>query len=353
MSQAGEKTEQATPRKLEKAREDGKIVSSRYLVVAVQFVVAFYYVSSFDSDAASAVQHWRLWLESAFDAPRLGDAFLIPTMHRTRLTLQYLFWAAAATCTSALLAQMAVSQGYFSVARIKPDPAKVFNLGRLSGQLAEGMKSLGLALVILGIFAVAMILYWTEILSWCAYLARMSVLGQWIEQGRQVVSYGKIMCLLFIVIGLVDFGLAKRKFQEDLKMTKQELKEEFKEGNGNPEVKAKIRRIMKEFSGKRMMAQVPKATVVITNPTHYAVAIRYEAGEMSVPLVLAKGVDHTALRIRKIALEREIPIIENPPLAQALYKSVEVGQEIPLHLYRAVAEVLAYVYRILGRTGAR
>ncbi|MFN8939762.1 MAG: EscU/YscU/HrcU family type III secretion system export apparatus switch protein, partial [Acidobacteriota bacterium] len=89
------------------------------------------------------------------------------------------------------------------------------------------------------------------------------------------------------------------------------------------------------------------------NPTHYAVAIRYEAEEMTVPLVLAKGVDHTALRIRKIALEKEIPIIENPPLAQALYKSVEAGQEIPLHLYRAVAEVLAYVYRILGRSTAR
>ena len=136
-------------------------------------------------------------------------------------------------------------------------------------------------------------------------------------------------------------------------MGRQDLKEEHKESNGNPEVKAKIRRLMKEFAGKRMMSQVPNATVVITNPTHYAIAIQYNSEAMSVPVVLAKGVDHIALRIRKIALDREIPIIENPPLAQALYKSVEVGQEVPMHLYRAVAEVLAYVYRVLGRNAGR
>jgi flagellar biosynthetic protein FlhB len=353
MSQAGEKTEQATPRKLEKAREEGKIVSSRYLVVAIQFVVAFYYLNSFEGDAGMALEQWRMWLASAFDAPRLGEAMLQPALDRARRTLSHLFWAAAATTTSALLAQMAVSQGYFSLSRLKPDPGRIFSLNRITGQWGEGMKSLGLAVLILTIFGGGLWIYGDDLLAWCSFLARMSVLAQWFEQGRQLVSYGKLACLLFVVVGVVDLGLAMRKFQEDLKMTKQELKEEFKEGNGNPEVKAKIRKIMKEFAGKRMMSQVPKATVVITNPTHYAVAIRYEADEMTVPLVLAKGVDHTALRIRKIALEREIPIIENPPLAQALYKSVEAGQEIPLHLYRAVAEVLAYVYRILGRNAAR
>jgi flagellar biosynthetic protein FlhB len=132
-------------------------------------------------------------------------------------------------------------------------------------------------------------------------------------------------------------------------MTKQEIKDEYKETNGNPEIKSRMRRIMREFAGQRMMQKVPKASVVITNPTHYAIAIEYRPEEMSVPVVVAKGVDHMALRIRKIAVQAQIPIVENPPLAQALYKAVEPGQEIPLHLYRAVAEVLAYVYRILDR----
>ncbi len=353
MSQTGERTEQATPRKLEKAREEGKIVSSRFLVVAVQFVVAYYYFNSFEGEAGSALEQWRLWLASAFDAPRLGEGLLNPAIERARRTLSHLFWAAAATTSSALLAQMVVSQGYFSLSRLKPDVGKIFSLNRLQGQWQEGIKSVGLAGVILLVFAVVLWRNGPELLAWCSFLARMPLLAQWLEQGRQLASYGKLACLLFVVVGVVDLGLAMRKFREELKMTKQELKEEFKEGNGNPEVKAKIRKVMKEFASRRMMSQVPKATVVITNPTHYAVAIRYEAEEMTVPLVLAKGVDHTALRIRKIALEKEIPIIENPPLAQALYKSVEPGQEIPLHLYRAVAEVLAYVYRILGRNAAR
>ncbi|MFN8685912.1 MAG: flagellar biosynthesis protein FlhB [Acidobacteriota bacterium] len=353
MSQTGERTEQATPRKLEKAREEGRIVSSRYLVVAVQFVVAFYGFKSLEGEAGLALEQWRLWLSSAFEAPRLGDALLSPALERARQTLSHLLWAAAATTGSGLAAQMVVSQGYFSLSRLKPDVGKIFSLNRLQTQWREGLKSLALAGLILFLFAVVLWMNGAELLAWCSFLARMPVLAQWLEQGRQLTGYGKLACLLFVIVGAVDLGLAMRKFREELKMTKQELKEEFKEGNGNPEVKAKIRKIMKEFASRRMMSQVPKATVVITNPTHYAVAIRYEAEEMTVPLVLAKGVDHTALRIRKIALEKEIPIIENPPLAQALYKSVEAGQEIPLHLYRAVAEVLAYVYRILGRSSAR
>ncbi|MBM3762694.1 MAG: EscU/YscU/HrcU family type III secretion system export apparatus switch protein [Acidobacteria bacterium] len=353
MSQNGERTEQATPRRLEKAREDGKIVSSRYLVIAVQFIVAFFYLSGSSEDAAPALKHWKTWLASSFEAPQAGSRFLVPSIDWTRQTLLYFFWAGAITSASMLASQLAVSQGYFSIARAKPDFSKVFSVGRLRGQLKEGLKSLRASLVVIFLFTVLLALYWQEGVAWSAFLPRMSVLGLLSEQSRQLIGLGKVCCLLFLVFGAADLMMAMRKFNEELKMTKQELKEEYKEGNGNPEVKAKIRRIMKDFAGKRMMSQVPKATVVITNPTHYAIAIQYESGDMAVPIVLAKGVDHVALRIRKIAMDREIPIIENPPLAQALYKSVEVGQEIPMHLYRAVAEVLAYVYRVLGRTAAR
>jgi len=353
MSQAGERTEQATPRRLEKAREDGKIVSSRHLVVAVQFTVAFFYLMGADEEAAGGLRQWKTWLASSFEDRGFGWQVLAPSIGWTQQALTFFLWSGMITSGSVLISHLAVSQGYFSLTRLKPDFSKIFNPGRLAGQLKDGIKSLWVCLLVLGIFALFFYMYWQECVAWSAFLARLPLFGQWAEQSRQIVNLGKLCCGLLLLMGAGDLIMAMRKFNNDLKMTKQELKEEYKEGNGNPEVKAKIRRIMKEFAGKRMMSQVPKATVVITNPTHYAIAIQYDSGEMTVPVVLAKGVDHLALRIRKIALERHIPIIENPPLAQALYKSVETGQEIPMHLYRAVAEVLAYVYRVLGRNAAR
>jgi len=352
MSQSGERTEEATPRRLEKAREDGKIISSRYLVIAVQFIVGFFYFSNFDEQAGPALRNWKVWLASSFESGLHAEQFLSPTLGWTRQTLLYFAWAGAVTSGSVFLSQMAVSQGYFSLSRAKPDFSKVFSTNRLSGQLSEGLKSLRASVLLLVLAVIGLGLYWQEMLSWSVFLSRLSVLGQLYEQSSQLLSIGKICCLVFLLLGAADLIMAMRKHGNQLKMSKQELKEEYKEGNGNPEIKAKLRRLMKDMIGKRMMAQVPKATVVITNPTHYAIAIQYDSSDMTVPVVLAKGMDHMALRIRKIAMDREIPIIENPPLAQALYKSVEVGQEIPMHLYRAVAEVLAYVYRVLGRNAA-
>ena len=353
MSQSGERTEEASPRRLEKAREDGKIVSSRYLAIAVQFIASFFYFSGFDELAGPALRHWKIWLASSFDQTVHPDQLLTLTLHWTWQTMTYFLWAGAVTSGAVFASQMVVSQGYFSLTRAKPDFSKIFSTNRLGGQLKEGLKSLRASLLLLAIVVIAIWYYGQDLLSWSIFLTRLSLLSQIYEQSSHLMTIGKLCCLVFFLFGAADLMMAMRKHNEELKMTKQELKEEYKEGNGNPEVKAKIRRRMKEFAGKRMMAQVPNATVVITNPTHYAIAIQYNSDDMSVPLVLAKGMDHVALRIRKIAMDREIPIIENPPLAQALYKSVEVGQEIPMHLYRAVAEVLAYVYRVLGRNGAR
>jgi flagellar biosynthesis protein FlhB len=130
-------------------------------------------------------------------------------------------------------------------------------------------------------------------------------------------------------------------------MTKQEVRDEAKETEGNPQIKGRIRRIQRDLARRSMMKEVAKATAVIVNPTHYAVAILYEMESMAAPRVLAKGKNYLARRIRELALEHAVPIIENQPLAQALYKSVEVGQEIPAHLYRAVAEVLAYIFKLM------
>jgi flagellar biosynthetic protein FlhB len=158
---------------------------------------------------------------------------------------------------------------------------------------------------------------------------------------------------LFLVIGVVDLLWQRHRYTKQLRMSKQEIREESKESEGNPQIKARVRRIQRDMARKQMMKEVPKATAIIVNPTHYAVAIRYtlpgSPGETgSAPRVVAKGKNFLAARIRERAREHQVPIVENPPLARALYKSVDVGQEIPAHLYRAVAEILAYIYRLMN-----
>jgi flagellar biosynthetic protein FlhB len=153
---------------------------------------------------------------------------------------------------------------------------------------------------------------------------------------------------VFLVFGVVDLYRQLQRHRRDLRMSKQEIKDEMKEMEGNPQMKARVRRIQRDRARRQMMKEVPKATAVVVNPTHYAVAIRYQLDSMVAPLVVAKGKNYLALRIREKAREHQVPIIENPPLAQALYHSVEVGQEIPPHLYRAVAEILAYIFKLMN-----
>ena len=149
----------------------------------------------------------------------------------------------------------------------------------------------------------------------------------------------------------MDLFYQKHKFKEDMKMTKQEVKDEYKNTEGDPQIKGKIRRRMQESSQRRMMQDVPKADVVITNPTHFAVALQYDPETSTAPVVLAKGEDYLAMKIKEIARENQVEIVENKPLARMLYHNVDIGAEIPPELYQAVAEVLAAVYRIKHPNG--
>lgn len=155
-------------------------------------------------------------------------------------------------------------------------------------------------------------------------------------------------CGIMIVLAIIDFAFSRREMEQKMKMTKQEVKEEYKETEGDPQVKSRIRSLQQQMARKRMMAEVPKADVVITNPTHFSVAISYDRATMAAPQIVAKGADHLAFRIREIAREHQVPIVENKPVARALYK-MEVGEAIPEELFKAVAEVLAYVYSLKKR----
>ena len=167
--------------------------------------------------------------------------------------------------------------------------------------------------------------------------------------GETVIDLGIRVAAVYMVIAFLDYAYQKWKFREDMKMTKQEVKDEYKNQEGDPQIKGKQRQRMREASMRRMMQQLPEADVVITNPTHYAVAVKYDPDKYDAPYVLAKGENYLAQRIKDIAKENDIEIVENKPLARMLYANVEIGELIPPELYQAVAEVLAFVYHLKGK----
>ena len=163
--------------------------------------------------------------------------------------------------------------------------------------------------------------------------------------GNIIIDTGLKISLVYLIVGIADFVYQKHKFNEDMKMTKQEVKDEYKNTEGDPQIKGRQRARMREASQRRMMQDVPKADVVITNPTHIAVALKYDAEISKAPVVLAKGEDFVAQKIKEVAKENNVSIVENKPLARMLFSNVEIGAEIPPELYQSVAEVLAAVYQ--------
>jgi flagellar biosynthetic protein FlhB len=244
--------------------------------------------------------------------------------------------------------QFITTQMGFSLARLTPDFGRLNPLTRLRELPRQNLPVLFQAAIFLPLFTAAV---YAVVKNQLASYLRLPLMG--VEPAARSVARSVEELLwkaaaLFLVLGAVDLFRQRRRYIKDLRMSKQEVREEFKEVEGNPQIKMRIRRLQRELLRKQMMRQVPNATAVIVNPSHFAVAIRYQMESMTAPVVVAKGKNYLALRIRRKAIEHQVPIVENPPLAQALYKSAEVGQEIPAHLYRAVAEILAYIYRLMN-----
>jgi flagellar biosynthetic protein FlhB len=212
---------------------------------------------------------------------------------------------------------------------------------------AKNMASFLQSLFFLPLLGLAVYAIASENLAAFAGLTHAGIWGALEVVGGSLKALLWRAAILFAVIGCLDFLRVYRRHNKSLRMSKYEVREELKETEGNPQIKGRIRRIQRDLARRNMMKEIPKATAVIVNPTHYSVAIRYEMESMAAPRVLAKGKNYLARRIRQIAMDHQVPIIENQPLAQALYKSAEVGQEIPAHLYRAVAEVLAYIFKLM------
>jgi flagellar biosynthetic protein FlhB len=341
-----QKTEQPSAKRKLKAREEGQFPTSRDFVSALQFITFLALLQAWGPEWFDHLrQAMRRTIEAAFTAnpqfPELSRGLM--------LDLLKLFGPPAALLLLAtLVAQLAVTRLGVSLKKLTPDLKRLNPMSRLKDLPRQNLPALVRAVIMLPLFGMAV---WGIVQDHLAAYGAQPFSS--VEAGFRLscASLGKLLwkgAATFFVFGLVDYVRQKRRFEKDMRMSKQELRDESKDTEGNPQIKARVRRIQRDRLRHQMMKEVPKATAVIVNPTHYAVALRYSMDSMATPMVVAKGKNYLALRIRQRANDAQVPIIENPPLAQALYGSVDVGQEIPAHLYRAVAEVLAYVYKLMN-----
>ena len=345
-----QRTEKPTPRKLEKARKEGRFPVSREFVSAVQFTVFVALAGFYGRDAlAGLTATARYLIDRAFHAEvsvaECRRLFAVVGGH----VFQPLLAGGAGLVAASLAAHLSVTRLGFAAKNLRPDFGRLSPLRRVHEVRRHNVPQFLQAAVLLPLFCYAVWVVASGNLDRFLQLPFMGVQAAVRVIGRSIDEFLWKATGAILLWGLVDLVRQKRRFNEEMRMTRQEVKDEAKETEGNPEIKARIRRMRRDLLRRQMMKQVPKATAVVVNPTHYAVALRYEMESMAAPMVVAKGKNYLAQRIRRKAVEHQVPIVENPPLAQALYKTAEVGQEIPVALYRAVAEILAYIFRLRQR----
>jgi flagellar biosynthetic protein FlhB len=349
VSDASQRTEKPTPRRLKKARGEGKFVSSKDLISGLQFLVFFSILTTFGpSWMANLKQASRTAIVDAFANDLTGVRVAAILAQLLRQTLVPVALGGCILIVTGLSFQLASTRGSLAWAKLSPSFKNFNPIAKLKNIPSQGIPNVVQAILLLAVFGTAVFWLLEKNADSLLLMPLVSLPASLHKMMSLVTEVMWKAGALFLLFGLVDFFRQTRRFLREMRMTKQEIRDELKESEVNPQIKMRIRRIQRDLRRRKMMADVPTATAVIVNPTHYAVAIRYRHEEMSTPKVVAKGKNYLALRIRQKAIEHQIPLIENPPLAQALYKSVEVGQEVPPHLYRAVAEILAYIYRLMG-----
>jgi flagellar biosynthetic protein FlhB len=343
------KTEKPTQQKLKKAREDGQYPAAKEFVSALQFMI---FLGLLSAGGAHWFADFRLTARSLFVMAFAGDLHVEDLTHLAWQICWRHFLPLAlgglAVAMATLMLRLMTTQFGLSLKKLAPDLSRLSPLSKLKELPRQNLPALVQALILLPLFL------------WAVYVVArgridsfLTLPVQSVESGYSLIA-ASLMDLfwkasgVFLVFGSVDLFRQMRRYTNDLKMSKQDIRQEMKDVEGNMQMKGRIRRLQRDNARRHMMKEVPKATAVVVNPTHFAVAIRYSMDDMAAPKVVAKGKNYLALRIRKMAEENQVPIVENPPLAQALYKSVDVGQEIPAHLYRAVAEILAYIFKIMN-----
>lgn len=347
MSDSSQKTEKPTQRRMEKARKDGDFPAAREFVAAVQFfafvILSANYFSGWLKDLQGVM---RTSVTKAF-AVSLSPGDLIVLMQSlTVVTMKPLAILGGVLLALTLVLQAASTSVGLSFARLAPKMSRLNPMGKLRDLPGNNLMQLLQALVMI---PVMLWVTWGLVRDRMPDLLTLPFMPVQVAAamtGELVVEALKKASFALVLLGAVMLARDRAKYSGRLRMSKQEIRDESKESEGSPHVKAKIRKFQRDLRRRNQMKDVAAATAIIVNPTHYAVALKYDHDGFAAPRVVAKGRNYLAARIRERAKENLVPIVENPPLAQALYKSVDVGQEIPPHLYRAVAEILAYVFRL-------
>ena len=346
MSQASDKTEKATPAKLKKAREKGDVGRSKELSSAISLLVAFATL------VLLAPWYWHLLAEFFQQLPQhlstpdaegellsvVGDA------------LQRVLLIVLSFCLVPLLASLValISGGWvLSFHKLIPDIKRLNPLTGLARLVAiDNVIELGKVMVKSVMILVMLVLVLRHHLADIMLLSRLSwpvVLGMSLQLTVKLFGYFVVVMCLF---ALLEWPLSRYQFQRKMRMSRQDVKDEFKNTEGNPQIKGRLRQLQRQIAQGQLRRSVPQANVIITNPTHYAVALKYDPQAASAPYVVAKGIDDLALFIRELGQEHSIEVVEFPPLARAVYASTRVNQQIPHQLYQAIAHVLTYVMQL-------
>jgi len=352
-----EKTEEPTPKKLNDARKKGQVARSQEFTGGVLLifgmVILYFFATYFNHslqklcvgvlnnlnvpyDSAEAMTYWfrkGLMYLALMGAPLLGGVFVVA-------------FFVNALQVGLMITPEAIKPKWKNINCFNPSNYKKFFSTQTLMKTVLGLGKMTL---------VSIVCFFTirRLLPEASRLMNARVIDIYRFVGWNSFIIGLMIAIFLLVLGVIDFAFQKWKFKNDMKMTKQEIKDERKQTEGDVQIKSKMRAMMQAFAQNRMKENVPHADVIIANPIHYAIAVKYDAEEMAAPLCVAKGARRMAIAIKEIAKEHNIPIVENPPLAQGLYKSVEVGSFVPPNFYHSVAEVLAYVYRLNEKLGKK
>lgn len=345
-----ERTEQATPRRREKAREEGKVARSLELNSAVILCLGSAAIYFLGPLLIRQLQQFMIFIFR--EAPTMSADYdsLLALLSTRILTFFYLLGPILVILVVVAYGINVMQVGFLVTGKpLEPKPEKL-NIANGIKRLFSGRSLMELIrdtvkLIVIGFVGYKAI---SSQMDTFYLLADNSVTVFAGAMGTMALKTTLQIGAVMLILGILDYAYQKYDYEKSIRMSRQEIKDEYKDTEGSPQIKSRIRQIQREMSRKRMMQDVPKADVVVTNPTHIAVALKYNPDEMDAPMVVAKGERLIAQKIKELAREANVPVVENPPLARALFSMCEVGSLVPAKLYRAVAEVLAYVYRLKG-----
>lgn len=353
----GEKTEQPTAKKLEDARKEGQVAKSKEIANAFGLLALFLIMKIYVGNMGTGLIECFAGVYNQIpDAIKMYNG-QIPVAAITSLIVSMMLKMMLIIAPILLVGVLVAIVCDVAQVKWKPttkplqpkfsklNPVKGFGRIFSRNSLVELLKSIA-KIAVVGYVAYS---YLKDKIGGIFILYNIGLNEAIVRIGEIVTDLGIRIAAVYMVIAFIDFAYQKWKFKDDMMMTKQEVKDEYKNQEGDPQVKSKQKQRMMEASRRRMMQQLPEADVVITNPTHYAVAIKYDPDRYDAPYVIAKGEDYLAQRIKEIAKENDVEIVENKPLARMLYANVDIGGLVPPELYQAVAEVLAFVYHLKGK----